>query len=460
MIFSSLIFIYAFLPLSILIYYIVPKGFRNKVMLCLSVIFCGIQGLNFLGFMAAYTLLHFAEGILLGKIRHKKIISYTILAAIILADIIILLIYREKLFINDYVPEIFVPIGISFSTLSAIGYCLDVCRGKIRAEKNFFRFSLYMLFFPKLPMGPIINYSSFRRMTKYRTMGINEIGAGMVVFVKGLAKKILFADNIYILYAAVMGININELSAISAVLGVIAYGLCLYFTLSGLSDMGAGLARCFGFRLPQSFNYPISSRGLGEFSSRWHMTVTGWFSRYILKPLKQKSSSRILESLAVIFIWSILGLWYDLRLNTLIGGFLIGAVIAAEKFIFTKKNSSFTSMIYTFFVISLCTVFFMWDTPIHSLKYLLVIVGGNNSIIDPASIYLLKVFIVVLLICLYGATDIFRNIVERSGKKWIKVLSNIVTPITTLILLILCTAEISYTGASEMTLPILGGAVI
>lgn len=460
MIFSSLIFIYAFLPLSILIYYIVPKGFRNKVMLCLSVIFCGIQGLNFLGFMAAYTLLHFAEGILLGKIRHKKIISYTILAAVILADIIILLIYREKLFINDYVPEIFVPIGISFSTLSAIGYCLDVCRGKIRAEKNFFRFSLYMLFFPKLPMGPIINYSSFRRMTKYRTMGINEIGAGMVVFVKGLAKKILFADNIYILYAAVMGININELSAISAVLGVIAYGLCLYFTLSGLSDMGAGLARCFGFRLPQSFNYPISSRGLGEFSSRWHMTVTGWFSRYILKPLKQKSSSRILESLAVIFIWSILGLWYDLRLNTLIGGFLIGAVIAAEKFIFTKKNSSFTSMIYTFFVISLCTVFFMWDTPIHSLKYLLVIVGGNNSIIDPASIYLLKVFIVVLLICLYGATDIFRNIVERSGKKWIKVLSNIVTPITTLILLILCTAEISYTGASEMTLPILGGAVI
>lgn len=460
MIFSSLIFIYAFLPLSILIYYIVPKGFRNKVMLCLSVIFCGIQGLNFLGFMAAYTLLHFAEGILLGKIRHKKIISYTILAAVILADIIILLIFREKLFINDYVPEIFVPIGISFSTLSAIGYCLDVCRGKIRAEKNFFRFSLYMLFFPKLPMGPIINYSSFRRMTKYRTMGINEIGAGMVVFVKGLAKKILFADNIYILYAAVMGININELSAISAVLGVIAYGLCLYFTLSGLSDMGAGLARCFGFRLPQSFNYPISSRGLGEFSSRWHMTVTGWFSRYILKPLKQKSSSRILESLAVIFIWSILGLWYDLRLNTLIGGFLIGAVIAAEKFIFTKKNSSFTSMIYTFFVISLCTVFFMWDTPIHSLKYLLVIVGGNNSIIDPASIYLLKVFIVVLLICLYGATDIFRNIVERSGKKWIKVLSNIVTPITTLILLILCTAEISYTGASEMTLPILGGAVI
>lgn len=460
MIFSSLIFIYAFLPLSILIYYIVPKGFRNKVMLCLSVIFCGIQGFNFLVFMAAYTLLHFAEGILLGKIRQKKIISYTILAAVILADIIILLIFREKLFINDYVPEIFVPIGISFSTLSAIGYCLDVCRGKIRAEKNFFRFSLYMLFFPKLPMGPIINYSSFRRMTKYRTMGINEIGAGMVVFVKGLAKKILFADNIYILYAAVMGININELSAISAVLGVIAYGLCLYFTLSGLSDMGAGLARCFGFRLPQSFNYPISSRGLGEFSSRWHMTVTGWFSRYILKPLKQKSSSRILESLAVIFIWSILGLWYDLRLNTLIGGFLIGAVIAAEKFIFTKKNSSFTSMIYTFFVISLCTVFFMWDTPIHSLKYLLVIVGGNNSIIDPASIYLLKVFIVVLLICLYGATDIFRNIVERSGKKWIKVLSNIVTPITTLILLILCTAEISYTGASEMTLPILGGAVI
>lgn len=460
MIFSSLIFIYAFLPLSILIYYIVPKGFRNKVMLCLSVIFCGIQGLNFLGFMAAYTLLHFAEGILLGKIRHKKIISYTILAAVILADIIILLIFREKLFINDYVPEIFVPIGISFSTLSAIGYCLDVCRGKIRAEKNFFRFSLYMLFFPKLPMGPIINYSSFRRMTKYRTMGINEIGAGMVVFVKGLAKKILFADNIYILYAAVMGININELSAISAVLGVIAYGLCLYFTLSGLSDMGAGLARCFGFRLPQSFNYPISSRGLGEFSSRWHMTVTGWFSRYILKSLKQKSSSRILESLTVIFIWSILGLWYDLRLNTFIGGFLIGAVIAAEKFIFTKKNSSFTSMIYTFFVISLCTVFFMWDTPIHSLKYLLVIVGGNNSIIDPASIYLLKVFIVVLLICLYGATDIFRNIVERSGKKWIKVLSNIVTPITTLILLILCTAEISYTGASEMTLPILGGAVI
>lgn len=460
MIFSSLIFIYAFLPLSILIYYVVPKRFRNNVMLCLSVIFCGVQGLDFLGFMAAYTLLHFAEGIFLGKIRQKKYISYPVIAAGILADVIILLIFREKIFIEKYLPDMIVPIGVSFSTLSAIGYCLDVCRGKIRAEKNFFRFSLYMFFFPKLPMGPIINYSSFRRMTKYRTMGINEIGAGMVVFVKGLAKKILLADNIYILYLAVRGININELSSVSALLGIIAYGLCLYFTLSGLSDMGAGLARCFGFRLPQSFNYPISSRSLGEFASRWHMTVTGWFGRYVLKPLKQKNNSRMLESLAVICIWSILGLWYDFNINSLIGGFLIGAVIAAEKLVFTKKNYSFTSMIYTFMVVSLCTVFFMCDTPVHSLKYFLAIIGGNNSIIDPASIYLLKTFVVLLLICLYGATDILRNIIDRSGKKWIKVLSDIITPITTLLLLILCTAEISYTGVSEMTLPILGGGVI
>lgn len=152
MIFSSLIFIYAFLPLSILIYYVVPKRFRNNVMLCLSVIFCGVQGLDFLGFMAAYTLLHFAEGIFLGKIRQKKYISYPVIAAGILADVIILLIFREKIFIEKYLPDMIVPIGVSFSTLSAIGYCLDVCRGKTGLKKIFSDSRLYV-FLPKASYG-------------------------------------------------------------------------------------------------------------------------------------------------------------------------------------------------------------------------------------------------------------------------------------------------------------------
>lgn len=459
MIFSSLLFIYAFFPVSLFLFCVTPKKFRQYAMLVISTVFCAFQGLGFLTFMIGYTLWNYLMGIICEAAGKKKAISMLTASFGVISDIIILLVLREQIFMELSLLNFIVPVGISFTTLTAIGYLLDVRSGRINAERNILKFALYMLFFPKLPMGPLISYSRFKSRIKFNVK-LDEIGTGITLFIKGLTKKVVFADNIYMLYSAVKSIEVSELTALSAWLGVLSYILCLYFTLSGFSDMGAGLSRCFGVNLPQSFYYPILSMEMRDYCARWHIPVVRWFRQYIVMPVTSKSRREALGCVMLVIMWGIIGLWYDFRINMLIWGVLIGIALITEKMVQKKKALKATAAFYTLITTSVCSVFFFGDNVVYSLKYLVALIGGNNGIADSASLYLLKMYIVLLLIAAYLSTDLFRNLIERSKKKWLNYLINAASPIVIMCLLIICTAKMSYTGVSDMMLPILEGAVI
>lgn len=452
MIFSSLLFIYAFLPLSLGIYYISPQKIKTFSLLIISAVFCGTFSIYLPVFMAMYAMWNYAAGLAAEALRKHRPLSVLASVIGIAGDIAVLVFIRTDLFSDFSLKNAAVPVGSVFFTLSAIGYIADVCFGKIKPEHNFSKFLLYIIFFPKLLMGPIVSYSKFSRMLGKREKSLSELGIGLTVFIKGLAKKVLFADNLFILYSSVSSMEAESLSALSAWLGVLAYMLCLYFTISGISDMGTGLARCFGFRFTRSFNYPTFSMGINDYCSRWHIPLVRWFSRYIVKPITDITSDNILHYAVFIMSWGVIGLCYEFSPGKLIWGILIGTAAVVEQILSDSKTLKATAIAYTFAVTSICMVFFMGGSLSYSFHYLLAMFGGNNNLTDPAAFYLLKSYVAVLLVGIYVSTDLFRNLVERTGKNKMRKVVEFTSPIIIPALLAICTALISYNGASEIQL--------
>ena len=333
-----------------------------------------------------------------------------------------------------------------------MGTLIDVYFGKLKAEKNIVKFGLYIMFFPRLIMGPVLRYSSFIKMLENRRDGLNEIGIGFTVFVKGLVKKVIAADSLYMLYSAVRDIDIETMTALTAWIGITAYMLCLYFTLSGFSDMGIGIGYCFGFRFPQSFNYPLFSTKIRYFTTRWHIQIIQWFRRYITKPLSSQFNNKVIKKLIFIAVWGLFGFWYTFSINGALWGLIIGSAVTVENHFSNAKILNITGIIYTFLVTVIASVFLSGENISYSLKYLLVMLGGNRAFADSISFYFIKSYIVILLISVYAATSLFRNLMMRSGKNWIRNAVIVVSPAIVLALMIVCTIMISYSGSSEMIL--------
>ena len=456
MIYSSLIFIYGFLPISFLAYYLSPKKRQPLVLLLLSIIFCGMLGLKYLLFTTVFTAVNYSACRGTAHYRSKKAASAVIYSGGIMFDLFSLFLFRAE-YLSAFRGSAglggnFFPIGLSFMVLGAIGTLNDIFSGKEEADRCFLRFWLYFIFFPRLIMGPLLRYRSFTKMVDSRKPELAEIGVGMTIFVKGLAKKVLAADSLYLLYDAVNATSLRNMSMLTAWLGALAYALCLYYTLSGLSDMGTGTGYCFGLKMPQSFNYPLFSVKIRYFAARWHIQVVQWFRRYITKPLSVHFNNRVVKKLIFICVWGIFGFWYSFSINGLIWGILIGTAIILERVFNRGVILKRTGAIYTIFVAVICGVFLSGDTLSHSVRYLFAMIGGGGGFADAFSLYLLKSYVVVLLITMYAATDLFRNMMMRSGKNPVRTAVTAASPLIVLGLLILCTALISYSGSSEMIL--------
>ncbi len=454
MLYCSLLFIYGFLPVSLGIYYAVPKKLKDIVLLLESMAFCGFFSLRLLIFMMAYTLMNYTAAQLTFRISDMKRILRILPAAVgICLDAGALLFFREQwlsllkgLF---SVPESFFPIGISLFTLSAIGYLLDVCRGNIRAEKNYVRFSLYIMMFPRLIMGPIVNYRSYLLILRKRRYNIGEIGSGMILFVKGLAKKVIFGDLLYMLFSAVNSCDFAELSAASAWLGIMAYILCLYFTLSGLADMGAGISRCFGMRFPGSFSYPIFSGRIRYFASGWFIQPVHWFREYLTKPLSSRVKSKSLSKGIFVAVWSLGGYWFGFSLGSVICGALIGASVLVENRLRNVRLLKSNGIFYTFIITCFFAVFLSAGSVRDGSRYMWAMIGGSGIPADALAGYLFRSYIVVILAAMYAATDLFANTVQRIRSSKFGVAVNVITPVVMPALLAVCTSVIAYTGSSD-----------
>lgn len=454
MLYSSLLFIYGFLPLSLLIYIITPESLKKTVLFILSMIFCALNSLKFLEFMIIYTFINYIAGAFIWILREKKALSAVPMFMGILFDVVMIFTFRTEsfAFLKKNIPEEFFPLGISFFTLSAIGYLIDIYKRRIRAERNFIKFGLYLMMFPKIIMGPIVSYNTFKRMFRSHKSDLSEMGIGFTIFVKGLVKKVVAADTMYMLYTAVKNVDIWKMPFINAWLGMTAYMLCLYFTLSGFADMGTGIGYCFGFRFPQSFNYPVFSTKIRNFVSNWHIQIVSWFRRYVSKPLCKLGESRFYRNIIYIMTWCVIGLWYRFDANGLLWGCFIGLSVVVEKLFGRTKLLKATGIIYTYAVIMICAVFLSGESISYSFNYLLAMLGGNKIFADSLTLYLLKYYTLLLLICTYFSTNLFRNMVMRSGKTKLRMIMGIFSPIMTVFLLAICTALISYNGISEMIL--------
>ena len=458
--YSSLLFIYGFFPLSLIVYYLTPHKLKDIALFLLSMIFVGLFSLKYLLFMLIYIIFNYTSARIIYKLKWKnseyKQFKNILFALGIIFNVTVLFSFRMNFFtLLDKLfnfPESFFPVGISLFTLSAVGYLIDVYKGRIKAEINFIRFGLFIMMFPKLLMGPVISYDNFIHIVKKKKITMNELGAGLNIFIKGLAKKVIVADTLFSLYSAIKSCEIRNISAVSAWLGIISYILCLYFTLSGVSDMGTGIARCFGFQFQQSFNYPIFSSRIHFFATKWHIHVVHWFRKYIIRPLTSKMTRNNINILVYIFVWLLVGFWYKFSFNGVIWGILMGMAIAVEDKIKKVKMLKSTGIIYTFLVTTVLTVFLSEKNISDSLYYLFAMIGGNRIFADSLTAYLLKSYIVILLAAMYASTDLFKSTTERLYKTRFRWVALIVSPLIIVLTLAVCTAIISYTGSSEMIL--------
>lgn len=455
MIYSSLIFIYGFLPLSLLIYYVCPKKYREYSLLFLSMVYCAAWGLSYLLYMAVFTAVNYLGCLFIQNQRKKDKNAALPYYLCMFADIAAVISFRMHLSAAEKLlnlPHGFFPIGISFFTLSAIGVLTDVLKGKARFSGNPTRFILYIIYFPKIIMGPLVRYNAFSKMLDKNNAGLDSIGKGMSTFVKGLAKKVIVADGLYMLYNAVSSNDIRHIAALNAWLGLIAYILCLYFTLSGFADMGVGISRCFGIKLPSGFNYPLFSTSIRGFSSNWNIQVVLWFRRYFFKPLVSVNRKKIHRISAFAAAWMLIGLWYKFSLNGIIWGIITAAAIMTEKRINAKKAQNITGTFYTTVFAAAGGVLFSQNNLSDAFVYSLSMFGRSGEFADQLSVYLLKSYIVLILAGIYASTNLFRNTISRAEKSKFSDVIDIVTPITMLLLLMICTAFISYSGSSDMIL--------
>lgn len=456
MIYSSLLFIYVFLPVCLAVYRFVPDKHRERTLLVMSLVFCAFGGLGYLTIVLMLACLNYAAGLFIDRLRGRSGYAAVPLVFGVTVDLLIMILFRSGDF--SLLAGAFgfrngvYPIGLAFVVLSGIGYLADIYCDRISAERNMIRFGLYMFMFPRVVMGPLLRYGSFLKIVNNRHYGLNETGTGLIFFVKGLAKKVIIADSLFRLYSAVISVVPDELSVVNAWFGSVAYMLCLYFTLSGYADMGCGLGYCFGYKLPQSFNYPLFTNKLRFFAARWHIQVVRWFRKYITGPLSSRTGNIWLKRLAFTSAWGLFGFWYTFSLNGMIWGFLISAFIIAEGNLHRIKMLNVTGMTITFAALTLFSTFLSGSTPDYSFRYLRAMVGGNRLFADSLTMYLLRYYLVIVLVSVYASTDLFRNMMVRSVRGKVRDAFYAAVPAVTVALLVICTALMVYNGRSDMLL--------
>lgn len=450
MTYSSLLFIYLFFPVALGIYMISPKKLRDIVLYAESLVFCGFMGIKIMLFILLYTVVNYTAGLVIYRVKPN--LKSIPLAIGILFDIIMLLSFRADYFsyLHGFLrlPSEVYPLGISLFTLSAVGYLTDIYKGNIRADKNFIRCSLFIMMFPRLIMGTVVSYDIYLTAMRNRRFNISELGEGITIFVKGLAKKVIIADRLYMLCSAVGAISYSKLSAASAWLGIAAYVFCLYFTLSGLSDMSCGLCRCFGIRISNSFNYPMFSGRIRVFYSKWHIQVIQWFRKYITAPLSSMINNAYVGKLIFIMVWTATGMWYSFSTGGALWGLLIGISIVLENSFTKFRRIRTNGIIFTMFAITLISVFLASESISGGLGYIAVMFGGNGNLADSLSVYLLKYYIVILLVAVYCSTDLFKNTLVRIRDTKFGIIISAAAPLTVILLLAASTALMAYSGQS------------
>lgn len=368
MTFNTILFLFTFLPISLIVYYVFPRRFRNIPLVLLSLVFYAWGNPTYLLLMAFSVLFNYVTGLQLDAYQQQERTTGAKAAMIsaVVVNLLVLGFFKYYGFlistINSitglslHAPDLPLPLGISFFTFSVLSYVFDVYRGRAEVQKNLLDFSLYVTFFPKVTSGPIVQYKDMAPQLRDRSMAPAKFGAGISLFLVGLGKKVLIADNLGATFSAISGLTI--MSAGTAWLGMVLYSLQLYFDFSGYSDMAIGLAKCFGFDFAKNFDYPYQSTSISEFWRRWHISLGAWFRDYVYIPLGGNRCAKPCQLINLAVVWLLTGLWHGSAWNFVLWGVYHGIFVILEKFVLKDFLPKIPKALRVFLTVLL--VFFGW----------------------------------------------------------------------------------------------------
>lgn len=415
MVFSSLLFLFLFLPAVLTLYYCSPRRIRNLILFLTSLFFYAWGEPVYIVIMLVSTVTDYFFGLLLDNPGFSALKRKCVVALSIVINITLLSYFKYADFLIENINGLFgtdipltelpLPIGISFYTFQSMSYIIDVYRGTARAQRNWVDFGAYVSLFPQLVAGPIVKYNTIAEQLHHRSESVELFAEGIVRFIIGLAKKVLLANNIGLLWDTISSSQPESLPMFTAWLGIIAFAFQIYFDFSGYSDMAIGLGLMFGFRFNENFNKPYISQSITDFWRRWHISLGSWFREYVYIPLGGNRYGLLKQARNILIVWLLTGFWHGASWNFILWGLYFGVILMIEKWWGLKLLAALPRWIrhvYAIVLILIGWVLFAFETPTLIIGYLSAMAGFNGQPIWNAEagyfFYTNAVLLVVLVI--------------------------------------------------------------
>ena len=425
MVFSSLVFLFRFLPITFLIYYLAPKKVKNLVLLIASLVFYSWGEARYFPIMLASILVNYVTGLLMERFESRKSVRRACLVVSLIMTLGVLLFFKYTNFFLGNINALFgtsipllsgltLPLGVSFYTFQIMAYTIDVYRGKVKAEHNFIDFGTFVVLFPQLIAGPIVLYSDINKELKSRTITLAQVEDGIRLLIMGIASKILLADSISALWNEVQTLGFETVSTPLAWLGIIAYTFQIYFDFSGYSLMAIGLGRMLGFEFPQNFNYPYISRSITEFWRRWHITLSSWFRDYVYIPLGGNRVKPVRHFFNIFVVWFLTGFWHGANWNFIFWGLYYFVLLMIEKIFLLDKLQKSRVVSHVYVMVLVIIGWALFALPDMSqlealLRQMFAFQGGTDWL------YYLRNYGVLLVLCTLCSTPLLKRCYEKWG---------------------------------------------
>lgn len=411
MIFSSILFLFRFLPIFMICYFLAPRRMKNLILFLGSLVFYAWGEPVYISLMLFSTMVDYLLGRLIEANRGRAA-AKVFLATSVVVNLSLLGLFKYAKFLVQ-------PIGISFYTFQTMSYTIDVYRGEVKAQKNFLDFGVFVAMFPQLIAGPIVQYKQVEGALHTRRADVCQISYGLQRFVIGLAKKVLIANNVGELWELVAAMDYGSMSVWNAWLGVAACAFQIYFDFSGYSDMAVGLGAILGFHFPENFNYPYISTSITEFWRRWHISLGNWFREYVYIPLGGNRKGLRRQIVNILIVWALTGIWHGAAFHFMVWGLWFALFLMLEKLFWGKilrRLPGFVGRLYVWLVVLVGWVLFSLDTMGEAGRYLRVMFGlSGGSIVDAKGLYLGREYLPLLAVAAIASTPLAGSLVRKLG---------------------------------------------
>lgn len=443
MVFSSILFIFRFLPIAMILYFLTPNKYKNLTLLLISLTFYSWGEPKYFLIMVASIFVDYFISRGIEKSRNNKKVSIALLSISIVFNLGMLFFFKYFNFFLENVNNILelslkyvkitLPLGISFYTFQTMSYTIDVFLGKVKAEKNIINFGAFVCLFPQLIAGPIVKYTDINVELKHRKIDMKQIQDGIELFILGLGSKVLIANNIGAFWSEIEGKGFAGVGTVIAWISVLAFAFQIYFDFSGYSLMAIGLGKILGFNFPRNFNYPYISKSITEFWRRWHITLGSWFKEYVYIPLGGNRVGRLRLYINLFIVWFLTGFWHGASYNFILWGLYFFILISIEKAVllkFLEKHKIISHIYSIFFILLGWAIFAVVD--LGQLKILLkemFSISKNNQ-----WMYYVRNYGITFIIATVFSTPIVKNIYNKVIK------SDILNTFILMIIFLLCIA--------------------